>query len=140
MYEYFNTPSKHFVGSRNPFLVVFVWIWHFNSISSHFNIISLSQKHWEDAPAEIEEVANRSRKRRAKKTEKLLTQERGRRKVLEKSRSMMDNFDSVVVQADSNSDIQAWDLTLKRLHVTSGSRKKMYFFSGQATKRDEDGY
>ena len=69
-----------------------------------------------------------------------MTQERGRRKVLEKSRSMMDNFDSVVVQADSNSDIQAWDLTLKRLHVTSGSRKKMYFFGGQATKRDEDGY
>ena len=42
-YEYFNTPSKHFVGSRNPFLFVFVLIWHFNSICSHFNIISSSQ-------------------------------------------------------------------------------------------------
>ena len=23
--EYLNTPSKHFVGSRNPFLFIFVW-------------------------------------------------------------------------------------------------------------------
>ena len=36
-FEYFNNLSKHFVGSRNPFLSVFVLIWHFNSISSHFN-------------------------------------------------------------------------------------------------------
>jgi hypothetical protein len=43
-YEYFNTPSKHFVGSRNTFLFVFVSIWHFNSISSHL----------EDAPAAID--------------------------------------------------------------------------------------
>ena len=28
--------------SRHPFLFVFVLIWHFNSISSHFNSISLS--------------------------------------------------------------------------------------------------
>ena len=26
LYEYFNTNSKHFVGSRNPFLFVFVLI------------------------------------------------------------------------------------------------------------------
>ena len=41
--ECFNTPSKHFVGSRNPFLFVFVLIWHFNSNSLHFNSISSSQ-------------------------------------------------------------------------------------------------
>ena len=39
-YKYFNTVSKHFVESKNPFLLVFVLIWHFNSISSH----------WEDPP------------------------------------------------------------------------------------------
>ena len=27
-------------------------IWHFDSFSSHFNSITSSQKHWEDAPAE----------------------------------------------------------------------------------------
>ena len=48
-----NTPSKHFVGSRNPFLFVFVLIWHFNSISSHLNSISSSQLHWEDAPTAL---------------------------------------------------------------------------------------
>ena len=37
MYEYFYTPSKQFVGSRNPFLFLFVLIWHFNNIRSHFN-------------------------------------------------------------------------------------------------------
>ena len=36
-YEYFNTYSKHFVGSKNPYLLVFVLIWHFSSISLHFN-------------------------------------------------------------------------------------------------------
>ena len=41
--EYFNTPSIHFIGSVNPFLFVFVLIWHFNSISSHLNSISSSQ-------------------------------------------------------------------------------------------------
>ena len=51
MCEYFNTPSKHFVGSKNPFLFVFVLIWHFNSISSHFNSISSFQYQCEDAPA-----------------------------------------------------------------------------------------
>ena len=33
MYEYFNTPSKHFVESRNTFLSKYVLIWHFNSIA-----------------------------------------------------------------------------------------------------------
>ena len=42
-YEHFNTPSKHFVGSRNLFLFLFVLIWHFNSISSHLTSISSSQ-------------------------------------------------------------------------------------------------
>ena len=28
MYEYFNTLSKHFVGCKNPFFLVFVFIWH----------------------------------------------------------------------------------------------------------------
>ena len=42
-YEYFNTLSKHFVGIRNPFLFVFVLIWHFYSTRSHFNSITSSQ-------------------------------------------------------------------------------------------------
>ena len=37
-YEYFNTLSKHFIESKNSFLLVFVLIWHFNGISSHFNL------------------------------------------------------------------------------------------------------
>jgi len=41
-YEYFNTHSKHFVGSKNPFFFVFVLIWYFNGIGSRFNSISLS--------------------------------------------------------------------------------------------------
>ena len=33
-----NTLTKHFVGCKNSFCLVFVLIWHFNSIiSSHFN-------------------------------------------------------------------------------------------------------
>ena len=51
MNEYFNTHSKHFVGSRKPFLFVFVLIWHLNIISSRFNSISFSQQHIEAAPA-----------------------------------------------------------------------------------------
>jgi len=39
-YEYFNNLSKHFVGCKNPFFVVFVLIWHFNGTSSHFNSIA----------------------------------------------------------------------------------------------------
>ena len=35
-YEYFNTLSKNFVESKNPFLLVFVLIWHSSSVSSHF--------------------------------------------------------------------------------------------------------
>ena len=46
MNEYFNTHSKHFVGSRDPFLFVFVLIWHFNSIS-------FSQQHIEAAPTAV---------------------------------------------------------------------------------------
>ena len=42
-HEMFNTISKHFVGSRTPFLFVFVLIWHFNRISSRVNSISFSQ-------------------------------------------------------------------------------------------------
>ena len=30
-YEYFNTHSKHFVRSSNPFLFLFVLIWHYNT-------------------------------------------------------------------------------------------------------------
>ena len=41
--KYFNTLSKHFVEIKNPFLLVFVLIWHFNSITSHFDSISSSQ-------------------------------------------------------------------------------------------------
>ena len=43
--EYFNTLLKHFVENKNPFLLVFVLIWHFNGISSHLNSISSSQLH-----------------------------------------------------------------------------------------------
>ena len=40
--------SKHFVESKNPFLLVFVLTWHFNSISS-------SQQNREDAPTVIQQ-------------------------------------------------------------------------------------
>ena len=40
-YKYFNTLSKHSWDAKSFFLV-FVLIWHFNSISSHFNSISSS--------------------------------------------------------------------------------------------------
>ena len=42
-YDYFNIPSTYFVGSRNSFLFVFVLIWHFKSIRSHFNSMSSPQ-------------------------------------------------------------------------------------------------
>ena len=40
--EYFNTLFKHYVENKNLRLLVFVLIWHFNGISSHFNIIALA--------------------------------------------------------------------------------------------------
>jgi len=49
--EYFNALSRHFVGIGNPFLFVFVLIWHFYITGSHFDGVTSSQWHWEDAPA-----------------------------------------------------------------------------------------
>ena len=41
--EYFNTLFKHYVENKKLRLLVFVLIWHFNGISSHFNSISSFQ-------------------------------------------------------------------------------------------------